>query len=110
MTKRNKINTLLILLILSLSLAVFNRYARMILITYPLWELHLVTFKMYMPTEAIDNLRHSILVWATGRVILTDTLFNMTGFYLAPYILRIFIKQFAIAESLKLHKFFKGEL
>ena len=109
MKERTKINTFLILLIISVTIAVFNRYARMILTTYPLWELHLITFKMYMPTEAITDLRYSILVWATWRVILIDTLFNLTALYSAPYILRVFTKQFAILQTEKLLKFLKGE-
>ena len=108
MTKR-KINTLLILLIISLVLAGLNRAARMILVTYPLWDFHLFTLKMYVPTEEIAAIKNSIMLWATSRVILIDTLHNLVLLYLSPYVLRFFAKQFATKESAKLHKFFKGD-
>tara|TARA_R110000796_G_scaffold10941_5_gene36664 strand:+ start:1333 stop:1665 length:333 start_codon:yes stop_codon:yes gene_type:complete len=108
MTKK-RINTFLILLIISLVLAGFNRVVRMILVTYPLWEFHLVTLKFYVPIEEIAAIKHSIMVWATSRVILIDTLHNLALLYLAPYILRFFAKPFAIKESAKLYKFFKGD-
>lgn len=108
MTKK-RINTFLILLIISLAIAGFNRIVRMYLVTAPLWEFHLVTLKMYVPIEEIAAIKHSIVVWATSRVILIDTLHNLALLYLAPYVLRFFAKPFAIKESAKLHKFFKGD-
>ena len=55
-----RINTFLILLIISLILAGFNRVTRMLLVTAPLLKLmekafHIVTLKMYMPTVKIEK-------------------------------------------------------
>tara|TARA_R110000850_G_scaffold146533_3_gene268671 strand:- start:607 stop:858 length:252 start_codon:yes stop_codon:yes gene_type:complete len=81
----------------------------MYLVTAPLWEFHLVTLKMYVPIAEIAAIKHSVMIWATSRVVLIDTLHNLALLYIAPYVLRFFAKQFAIKESTKLHKFFKGD-
>tara|TARA_R110002073_G_scaffold7652_1_gene43337 strand:- start:2776 stop:3105 length:330 start_codon:yes stop_codon:yes gene_type:complete len=104
-----RINTFLILLLISLILAGFNRVVRMALVTAPLWEFHLVTLKMYIPSSEIASIKYSIQVWATSRVILIDTLHNLALLYIAPYALRILAKKFSIRESENLSKFFKGE-
>ena len=108
MTKRG-INTFLILFIISLTLSGFNRVARMMLVTSPLWDFHLVTLKIYLPIKEIEEIKHSIMVWATSRVILLDTLHNLALLYMTPYLLRFFAKPFAIKESARLHKFLKGD-
>tara|TARA_R110001632_G_scaffold155400_1_gene273591 strand:+ start:1131 stop:1463 length:333 start_codon:yes stop_codon:yes gene_type:complete len=107
--KKRGINTFLILLAISLILAGFNRVVRMLLVTAPLWEFHLVTLKLYLPIKEIEAIKHSIMVWATSRVVLIDTLHNLALLYLAPYVLRFFAKPFAIKESARLHKFLKGD-
>tara|TARA_R110000822_G_scaffold3749_1_gene16169 strand:- start:2692 stop:3027 length:336 start_codon:yes stop_codon:yes gene_type:complete len=109
MKMSNRQKTFLILLMLSVSLAALNRYGRMILVTFPLWQFHLETLAVYVPAEEIAAIKKSILWGATFRVILIDTLFNLAALYIAPNILRIFTKQFAIEASLKFHKWVKGD-
>ena len=109
MLKKDKWKTFLILLGFSIIIAFSNRLARMVIVTYPLWEFHLATFSLYMSMEEIAAIKNSILVWATSRVILVDTLFNMFYLYTTPFVLRVFAKKFSIKGSLKLHNFFKGD-
>ena len=110
MKNRSKLSIFIILLIVSLALAGFNRVVRMFLVTAPLWDFHLATLQLYMPKVEIASIKYSIQVWATSRVILIDTLHNLALLYITPYLLRFFAKRFAIKQSARLHRFFKGEL
>lgn len=99
----------MIVLILSLILAIINRYARMILVTYPMIVSHLPILQQYLPVEALASIKKDILIYATLKVIAIDTTINLVLLYSYIYLLRIFAKPSSIITSLKLYKFFKGD-
>lgn len=108
MNKHN-IHTFIIILLLSFILAMVGRYARMILVTYPMMISYFPILENYLPSEALTNMRIDILVYATIKVVAIDTIINSVLLYSYIYLLRIFAKPSSIISSLKLYKFFKGD-
>lgn len=106
---RHNINTFIIILVLSFILAIVGRYARMILVTYPMMSVHFPILHQYLPVEALTSIKTDILYYATAKVIAIDTFTKVVLLYSSIYLLRIFAKSSSIVSSLKLYKFFKGD-